>query len=185
MALVSDYFKKIKRAGVQEEDMLKVFRSSVRPILKYALQVWQDIPDYLSDRIESVQTSAFKIIYPNSSYSQALSLANETTLSNRRASCVINLWLRWQTPVTTHYPAWCPLLYKELILITLDLVLLDHSTSSWELRDQRTFLLLKIRLLSIGHDYLFKYFFLSSIIVHFRVRYYRWIKEVKTHFLQP
>ena len=46
--------------------------------------MWQEIPDYLSDRIESVQKRALKIIYRNSSYSQALSLANETTLSNRR-----------------------------------------------------------------------------------------------------
>ena len=141
MALVSDYFKKIKRAGVQEEDMLKVFRSSVRPILAYAVQVWQDVPDYLSDRIESVQKRAFKMIYPNSSYSQALSLANETTLSNRRASYVINLWLRW--PVTIHYRAWCPLLYKELILITLDLFLLDHSTSSWMNEVHENFFTLK------------------------------------------
>ena len=69
---------------MQEEDMLKVFRSSVRPILEHAVQVWEDTPDHLSDRTESVLTRAFKIIYPNSSYSQALSLANETTLSNRR-----------------------------------------------------------------------------------------------------
>ena len=52
----------IKRAGVQEQDMLKVFRSSVIPILEYAVQVYQDIPDYLSDRIESVQKRALKII---------------------------------------------------------------------------------------------------------------------------
>ena len=69
---------------MQEQDMLKVFRSSVRPILEYAVHVWQDIPDYLSDRIESVQKRAFITIYPNSSPSQALSLVNETTLSNRR-----------------------------------------------------------------------------------------------------
>ena len=69
---------------MQEQDMLKVFRSSVRPILEYAVHVWQDIPDYLPDRIESVQKRAFIIIYPNSSPSQGLSLANETTLSNRR-----------------------------------------------------------------------------------------------------
>ena len=46
----------LKSADVQERDMLKVFRtSSVRPILEYAVKVWQDIPDYLSDRIESVK----------------------------------------------------------------------------------------------------------------------------------
>ena len=52
----------LKRAGVQEQDMLKVFRSSVRSILEYAVPVWQDIPDHLSDRIESVQKRACKII---------------------------------------------------------------------------------------------------------------------------
>ena len=128
---------------MQEQDMLKVFRSSVRPILEYAVQVWQDITDHLSDRTESVLKRAFKIIYPNISYSQALSLANETTLSNRRGLlCLL-------------YLAWCPLLRKELILITLDLVLLDHSISSRQLRDQRTFLLLNICRLNIRHDYLF------------------------------
>ena len=47
--------------------------------------MWQEIPDRpLSDRIESVQTRALKMTYPNSSYSEALSIANGTTLSNRR-----------------------------------------------------------------------------------------------------
>ena len=82
----------LKRAGVQEQDMLKVFRSSVRPILEHAVQVWQDIPDYLSDRIESVQKRAFKIICPNSPYSQTLSLANETTLSHRSKLSQIYGW---------------------------------------------------------------------------------------------
>ena len=74
----------LKRAGVREQDMLKVFRRSVRPILEHTVRVWQDIPDYLSDKIESVQKRALKIIYPNSLYSQAMSLTNETTPSNRR-----------------------------------------------------------------------------------------------------
>ena len=69
---------------MQEQDLLKVFTSSVRSVLEYAVQVWQDISDYLVDRIETEQKRALKIIYPNSSYSQALSLANEITLSNRR-----------------------------------------------------------------------------------------------------
>ena len=56
----------LKRAGVQEQDMFKVFRSSVRPILEYA------VPSYLSHRIESVQKRTLKIIYPNSSYTQGL-----------------------------------------------------------------------------------------------------------------
>ena len=64
--------------------MLKVYRCNVRSILEYALQVWQNIPVYLSERIEYVQKRAFKIIYPDSSYNQALLLAKETKLSSRR-----------------------------------------------------------------------------------------------------
>ena len=64
--------------------MLKVYRCNVRSILEYALQVWQNNPVYLSERIEAVQMRAFKIIYSDSSYNQALILAKETTLSSRR-----------------------------------------------------------------------------------------------------
>ena len=46
--------------------------------------MWQDIPDYPSDRIESMRKKALEIIYPNISNNQALSLANEAALSNRR-----------------------------------------------------------------------------------------------------
>ena len=64
--------------------MLKVHRCNVRSILEYALQVWQNIPVYLFERIEAVQKRAFKIIYPDSSYNQALILGKVTTLSSRR-----------------------------------------------------------------------------------------------------
>ena len=64
--------------------MLKVYRCNVRSILESALQVWQNIPVYLSERIESMQKRALKIIFPDSSYNHALILAKETTLSSRR-----------------------------------------------------------------------------------------------------
>ena len=41
-------------------------------------------PTYLSDAIESIQRRALRIIFPNSSYQQALDLANPTSLANRR-----------------------------------------------------------------------------------------------------
>ena len=74
----------LKRTGVQAQDMLKKYRCNVRSILEYALQVWQNIPVCLSKRIEAVQKRAFKIIYPGSSYNQALILGKEATLSSRR-----------------------------------------------------------------------------------------------------
>jgi len=62
----------LKRAGEMAKDLLKVYLCSVRSVLEYATQVWQDIPAYLSDTIESIQRRALRIIFPNSSYQQAL-----------------------------------------------------------------------------------------------------------------
>jgi len=66
------------------KDILKVYLCNVRSVLEYAAQVWQNIPAYLSDAIESIQRRALRIIFPNSSYQQALSLTNLLTLANRR-----------------------------------------------------------------------------------------------------
>ena len=71
----------LKRAGVQEQDTLKMYRCNVISTLESALQVWQNIPVYLSERTESVQKRAFKIIYPDSSYNQALTLRSQTDAS--------------------------------------------------------------------------------------------------------
>ena len=50
----------LKRVRVMPEDMLKVYSCNVRSTLKYAAQVWQDIPAYLSEAIESIQKKSFK-----------------------------------------------------------------------------------------------------------------------------
>ena len=62
------------------EDMLKVYTYNIRSVLEYATQVWQDIPEYLSDAIEPIQRRTLRIIFPNSRY-QALDQAN---LADRR-----------------------------------------------------------------------------------------------------
>ena len=64
--------------------MLKVYTYNIRSVLEYATQVWQDIPEYLSDAIEPIQRRALRIIFPNSSYQQALDQANLTSLADRR-----------------------------------------------------------------------------------------------------
>ena len=48
----------LKHAGVMPDDMLKVYTCNVTSILEYAAQVWQNIPAYLSDAIESIQRRA-------------------------------------------------------------------------------------------------------------------------------
>ena len=47
--------------------------------------VWQNIPDFLSYKIESIQKRAMRIISPLMNYSEALNALNLTTLSWRCA----------------------------------------------------------------------------------------------------
>ena len=72
----------LKRAGIMPEDILKVYTCNIRSVLEYAAQVWQDIPAYLSDAIESIQRRALRIIFPNSSYQQALDQTNLASLAD-------------------------------------------------------------------------------------------------------
>ncbi len=65
--------------------MLKVYFTIIRPILEYAVPVWQAIPEYLSHKIESVQRRALKIIKPGEeSYDKLLQLLNVEKLQARR-----------------------------------------------------------------------------------------------------
>ena len=55
----------------------------IRPVLEYAVPVWQFIPDYLADVIESVQKRP--LVFPaDESYTEALGQANLPTLKERR-----------------------------------------------------------------------------------------------------
>ena len=63
------------RAGVAQDNILKVYLSTVRPVIEYA--DGRLIPDYLSDVIERVQRRALRKIYPEAeSYTEALQLPN-------------------------------------------------------------------------------------------------------------
>jgi hypothetical protein len=50
----------MKRAGAKPSVILKIYKSTVRPILEYAVQVWQNIPGYLSDRVETMRHSCLQ-----------------------------------------------------------------------------------------------------------------------------
>ena len=54
----------LRRARVMSEDMLKVYTCNIRSISEYAVQVWQDIPAYLSGAIESVYNQVARVISP-------------------------------------------------------------------------------------------------------------------------
>ena len=50
----------------------KVYTTVVRPALEYAASVWQNIPDFLSYKIESIQKRAMRIIFPLMNYNEAV-----------------------------------------------------------------------------------------------------------------
>ena len=54
----------MRRAGVGKASILIVYLTTIRQVLEYAGPVWQSVPDYLADVIESVRKRAVKIVFP-------------------------------------------------------------------------------------------------------------------------
>ena len=76
----------LKRAGINQSDLLTIYKSVIRPVLEYACQVWHSsLPKYLDDKIETVQKRALKSIYPGLDYKCTLHLVNMKTLGERRS----------------------------------------------------------------------------------------------------
>ena len=74
----------LKKVGVNREGILKVYLTTIRPILEYGVLVWQDIREFLSKELESIQKRALHIIYPCHSYLNALNTTNLSSLKERR-----------------------------------------------------------------------------------------------------
>jgi hypothetical protein len=52
--------RQLKIAGISDKDLLLIYISLIRSVLEYAAPVWTNLPQYLSDDIESVQQRALK-----------------------------------------------------------------------------------------------------------------------------
>ena len=70
--------------NVPNAAILKVYLITARPTLEYGVQVWQNIPQCLSYKLEALQKRALYIIYPALSYEDALKLANISSLAVRK-----------------------------------------------------------------------------------------------------
>ena len=67
------YMKLLKRSGVCIDDMLHFFTTVIRSLLEYACPVWHNsLTKEQSDRIESIQKRALKIICGTSFIDYAL-----------------------------------------------------------------------------------------------------------------
>ena len=78
----------LKRAGVNQADLVKIYISVVRPLkifVEYACPVWHtNLPIYLSDNLEMIQKRAVWAICPGMSYVDILNHINLSTLKERR-----------------------------------------------------------------------------------------------------
>ena len=74
----------LKQCEAPPVSLAKVFVAIVRPILEYALSVWQNIPEFLSSTIDSIQKRAMHLIFPTHDYNEALYALSLTTLKERR-----------------------------------------------------------------------------------------------------
>ena len=78
----------LRRAGVSTTGMLKVYLSVIRPILEYAVPVWQSICKMQYEKLESIQKRALRVIFPTAeTYKDALNLAGLETLARRTHLC--------------------------------------------------------------------------------------------------
>ena len=72
----------LKRAGVNQADLVTVYISVVRPVVEYACPVWHtNLPIYLSDNIEMIQKRDVKAIFPGMSYDDIGPILNHIKLS--------------------------------------------------------------------------------------------------------
>jgi len=75
----------LRRAGVKNQDILRIYTSMVRSVLEYACQVWHtSLTKGQADQLESVQRRALRLVYPDLSYREALQVSGMRTLHQRR-----------------------------------------------------------------------------------------------------
>ena len=75
----------LRRGGVITADLVAIYVALVRSVLEYCCVVWHNaLPAYLPSEIQRVQMRALRIIYPRSSYKEALQLAKIARLEDRR-----------------------------------------------------------------------------------------------------
>ena len=77
----------LNRAGISQNDLVKIYVSIVRPVLEYACPVRStSLPTYLSDAIEMIQkrVGLLRSIHPGLHYDDILVLVGRQSLKKRR-----------------------------------------------------------------------------------------------------
>ena len=77
----------LRRVGMPPQSMLRVFTAVVRSLTEYACPAWHTtLTEQQSDKLESIQQRALKIIFPDLSYRAALAESGLPTLCDLRES---------------------------------------------------------------------------------------------------
>ena len=75
----------LRCSNVSTSDLVTVYVTLIRPLLEYGCIVWHfSLPLCLSDRLESIQKRALRIILPHHFYAAALEALNLPSLLLRR-----------------------------------------------------------------------------------------------------
>ena len=81
------FLRMLKRAGVEPNDIVRIYKCLVRSVLEYACQVWHTgLTAQQPDQLEAIQRRALCIAHPDKSYRVALGLTKLYTLQDRRAA---------------------------------------------------------------------------------------------------
>ena len=87
------FLRQLKRSGVAPSELVQFYVTCIRPILEYASPVFhRSLPNYISVDLERIQRRAFRIIYPDLSYSVALGTVGLQKLHERREKISIDLF---------------------------------------------------------------------------------------------
>ena len=75
----------LKRPGINQNDLIRIYISVIRPVVEYACPVWHtNLPKYLSDNIEIISKRCLKTTFPGYQYENILQMVNLPTLNRRR-----------------------------------------------------------------------------------------------------
>jgi len=85
-----------KSAGVAGSNVINICTCSVRSILEYAVPTWQDIPEYLSVTLESIQKRALKIVFPDYSNDEALTFSGLESVEKKRLAITRKFISAWR-----------------------------------------------------------------------------------------
>ena len=89
----------LRRAGLSQDDLCKYYKACIRSVLEYSCQVFHGgLTKEQSESLESIKKRALRIINPQVSYTEALTLLNIDPLSDRRKNMCEKLFTQIQKP---------------------------------------------------------------------------------------